>query len=277
MDFHHTGTKTEMAQVDDGRFHHCFGSSWIKTSDICLERARREMTGEMPDVQTDAASVGTAVHSAIETGLNARKDGYQFDRTELVELFQMEFSLLMADPTFAWIKYRERSARSFGAKCVTHFYNEVWHTIPDEVTLEQTFVLPFYEDDERAIELSGAIDLVLPTRIGDFKTSGRGPYEEWQYKRWAVQPTVYTWAFSELGLLGSAPPSVDFEYVVMHPHGVQRFTVTRNDSDWSFLEDKVLRLAKLIECGPSEWPLNDNHALCSEKWCPAHSTCKGSH
>ena len=25
------------------------------------------------------------------------------------------------------------------------------------------------------------------------------------------------------------------------------------------------------------WPKNDQHALCSQKWCPAWDTCKGQH
>jgi hypothetical protein len=147
---------------------------------------------------------------------------------------------------------------------------------------EKRFILPFYEDQDRVIELSGAIDYVdlIPR---DWKTSGSGMgYEKWELQRWNIQATVYTWAAMMLGLVDPVPHSTGehqfpFEFVVMGGKAVKRVTITRTEADWSWLQDKVIRLAKLIESGLDPWPVNDNHALCSPKWCPAWDDCKGSH
>jgi len=235
-DDHHDGVLTEHEKIDDGRWHHRFGASWLKTTDICLERARKEHTHEMPEEESDAACVGTALHTVIETNLQC-----ELSLADSVDLWHHEFSTLMQLPSFTWKKYTEEQARRFGEGCVTTFYTQVLDTIPRECKLETRFVLPFVEDNSRVIELSGAI--------------------------------VYTWAAVMLGLVDYG--TVPFEFVVMNAKEAQRVPVTRNWRDWEFLKDKVTHVAELIEQEVQHWPLNDNHALCSELWCPAWDTCKG--
>lgn len=279
-----------MEQVDDGRWHHRFGASWLKTTDICLDRARREHTHEMKDVESDAANVGTAVHSAIQAQLEERNEGRALDRGDMIDIFNMEFSELMTNEHFTWIKYTEPSARKFGEACVSGWYTQVLDTLPTTALLETRFVLPFHEDDERVIELSGAIDYmgfntelrIDVAQLLDWKTAGQ-EYKPWEKTRWDLQSTAYTWAAAWLGYTlhhpdeGEACEPIPFEFVVMLAHKVQRLTVTRGPEHWAFLQDKVVRIARLIESGLTPWPLNDNHALCSAKWCPAWDDCKGSH
>lgn len=273
-DDHHTGTAVEHDKIDDGRWHHKFGASWVKTVDLCAERARLEAMHEMPNVESDAANVGTACHSAFEANLDLWALGEALSRSDSLELFNDEFSLLMAHPDFSWKKYTERSARKFGMECVAAFYDEVLFTLPQEGRNEIKFVLPIYEDDERVIEMSGAIDRVDEI-IRDWKTNGSRKYEEWEYKRWNVQATTYTWAAVQLGLVPPDADSYPFEFCVMMPKGVHRFEVRRDIAHWDFLRSKVTNIARLIESGVAPWPLNDNHALCSPKWCPAWDQCKG--
>jgi hypothetical protein len=269
-DPHHTGTKHEMVQIDDGRWHHRFGASWLKTFDLCPERARLEHEGY--DHETDAAACGTAVHLAIQYTLEEwYASGEPYDAQTAVDLFHAEFDAM----EYEHVKYKTAAPlHKFGETCVRNWYRSVLPTLPPEAQLEVTFVLPFYEDDERVIELSGGIDYV-DTVLRDWKTSGRGPYEEWEYKRWAIQPTVYSWAASTLALVEPVDGVYPFEYVVLGRHGAQRFTVHRGPGDWAWLQDKVSTAARLIEAGLDEWPKQDNHALCSAKWCPAWSECKG--
>ncbi len=273
-DDHHTGVLTEHTKIDDGRWHHRFGASWVKTTDFCLERARLEQMDLLPVVETDAAEIGTAVHSVVEANLDLWTGGEALSLNDSVDLFQSEFSVAMQRPAFQWKKYTEPSARKFGAACVTSFYNDVLFALPHEGLNEHRFVLPFVEDDERVIELSGTIDRV-DTMIRDWKTNGSRRYEEWEYKRWNTQATVYTWAAVRLGLVDPLCDEWPFEFVVMMPNQVHRFTVMRTEAYWDFLKEKVVNLARLIEKDLSAWPLNDNHALCSPKWCPAWSQCKG--
>lgn len=252
----------------DGRWHHKFRQSWLNTTDLCLERSRLEMDETMPKVDSDAACVGTAVHSAIEICLAS--GGVPL--SDMKELFNAEFSELSALPTFRWVKYTDLSARAWGELCLTSWWTEILPTLSFDAQLEESFVVPLVDSNERVIELSGTVDYVDRNKglLIDWKTSGGGPYRAWEKQRWAVQPTVYTYAFTYKGVVP------DFQYVVMHPKGVQRLDVVRTQGDHAWLAAKCVSMARLLEAGLSQWPLNDNHALCSEKWCPAWASCKGA-
>lgn len=253
---------------DDGRWHHKLRQSWLKTFTTCPERARREHTGEMEKVESDAANVGTAVHSAIETCLQD-----PLNEADAVEVFNMTFSDLMESPHWRWIKYNETSARAFGTTCVRHWHREVYPTLPTEgLRLELQFDVPFYEDDERVIDLSGTIDYFDGT-LRDWKTSGGMPWLKWEHERWDLQPTIYTYASTLLGL--TKGPVIPFEFVVLSAKGVDRITVNRRPADWDWLAERCLDAARMIEADLPAWVRNDAHALCSAKWCPAWSTCKG--
>lgn len=270
--------------MDDGRWHHRLRQSWIKTADLCTERARLEHEGQMERVESCAAAVGTAVHTAIEVCLGEYQEGSALALSTTIEVAQDDFTSRMALPEFRWIKYTERTARAMVEACARHWYHEVLPTLPDDAYLETKFVAPFIDDDTRVVELEGMIDYYSPTEgLKDWKTNGGQEYKRWEYERWAVQPTVYSWA--ALGF----PPHIDtvetinpdhvvpFEYVVMSRKGVQRFTVERGWPDWRWLRDKLTALCVLIEGNVSPWPKNDNHALCSAKWCPSWDACKGQH
>lgn len=247
---------------------------------LCPERARREHTGEMEDWETDAAVIGTAVHFAIESTLNLWKEE-QRERTldEVMHVADNHFAMLADRPEFRWVKYKERSANTFLTACVESWYEEV---MPDYLMdnpsymLEVPFQKLFLADFDRVIELAGTIDYLEPyAKVGDWKTASRGPYTPWEYKRWAIQPTIYTWAATAEGYFDTLP--VEFEYVVLGKHDPQRLVVERGGEHWSWLADQVTPIAELIEYELPRWPVNDSHALCSEKWCPAWSSCKGKH
>jgi hypothetical protein len=268
--------------MEDGRWHHKFSQSWLKTTDICLERARREHAGTMPNEESDAACVGTAMHLGIESCIAAEG----LPRGQVLEIAQDEFTRLMAldgtngDPNarhpegvFKWIKYNEKQAREMVATCTLNWYDLVWPTLNPRADVEWEFLLPLVDNSERFIEISGTADYLDFENfdVKDWKTSGRGEYVEWEYKRWAMQPTVYVWAVNQMTL-----HRPDFEYVVMHKKGVHRFTVERPPEWDAWLKTKVVDIALQIEREVPSWIKSDNHALCSPKWCPAFGDCKGA-
>lgn len=269
---------------DDGRWNHVVRQSWLSEADNCAERARFSFARpELFEQDNDAAVVGTAAHTAIEACLTDYRDGMALDCDATVEVFERAYREIAELPTFRRVKWTtDRGPLQFGAVCVRNWWNEVLPTLPPDSHLEMGFDLPLYEDDQRVIRATGTIDhchpdhpdLLAPMR--DWKTSGRGEYTEWEYRRWAIQPTVYTWAGVEMGVLDPDRPVHDFEYVVLGGHGVQRFTVQRHAGDWDWMKRKALALCELIEADLKHWPLNDAHALCSEKWCGAWSECKGA-
>lgn len=253
-----------------GKHEHTFRQSWLKTASTCPERARREHAGELPRQESDAAAVGTAVHAAIEAVLNDEVTTYQ----EALEIAESTFAEIEQHPSFVWSKYSHNVASGLIDTFLSHWWAER-HTF-SPVGTEINFKKKFHEDDERIIWFSGTMDYLDAAKgLFDWKTSGRGPYEKWEYERWAIQPTVYTWAHHS----DDAEPGQEFpfSYAVMHKNGMQQFTVYRSDKDWNWLKDLVVGYAKLIEADLKEWPKNDTHALCSAKWCPAWDTCKGSH
>jgi hypothetical protein len=100
----------------------------------------------------------------------------------------------------------------------------------------------------------------------------------WEKERWAIQPTVYTYALHHLGYLEGDGPW-PFTYFAFAKDGrnyeLQELTVYRHQGDFAWLIDKCLSHAQLVEAQLTTWPKNDNHALCSPTWCPAWSVCKG--
>lgn len=279
--------------LDDGRRLHRVRQSSLGETDICLERSRFEMTGTMPKVNNDASEIGTACHAGFEMTLEGiLNDGVAYGLETAQEAAQAELTLLMADPDWRWIKFAgEADARWFVNAVVALWFE---HTLPKlkPVMIEHTFgPITLYEDEHRVVQVKGTIDY-LDAALGlvDWKTGSR-KHEKWEKDRWAIQPTVYTWAAVQEGLV--APDSrglVPFSYEVFwrkskYALEYQPYTVYRHAGDWAFLQEKALSLALLTEAAyPSEgpavlkrWPMNDNHALCSEAWCPAWALCKGAH
>lgn len=265
----------------DGRRVHRFRQSSMKELDICTERARLTMTGQMPKDDSDAASAGTAVHHGIDVFLGVLLDDGEVMPLDLVsELAQDFFGELMSGPDFRWVKFKEGGARAFIDKALAAWYDDVRPTLTPRASEVNFGPLILHEDDERIIEVTGSIDYLDALGLKDWKTSGRA-WEAWEHERWDVQPSVYTWAAHTLGLIEpDADGRFPFEFVVFvngqRVH-VQRVTVYRHSGDWAWLIERCLGIATLIEANVPEWPKNDNHALCSPKWCPAWSMCKGKH
>lgn len=265
----------------DGRRLHTFRQSSLKTLDNCMELARMEMSGLVPRTESDAASVGTAFHLGAELVLRDLRDtGQPLPLAAAIEVAQDEFSTLMATPDFRWIQLREGGARAFIEKALTRWYIDVLPRLQPLHMELQFGPLTLYEDSERVIVVTGTIDYIdAVLGILDWKTANR-KYERWEYQRWAIQPTVYTWAAHELGAVSvGADGRIPFTFMVAMKKKdveIQEVAVTRHEGDWEWLRRRALAAARLIEAELPQWPLNDNGWWCSSKWCPVWSACKGA-
>ena len=135
------------------------------------------------------------------------------------------------------------------------------------VQVEEYFNLLFHEDDNRVVKFSGTIDLVEEDRLWDWKFPSRDySRDRWQYERWDVQSMAYCWA---KGIS-------NFSYAIMHPKGVGRMDIVRDEGHTDWLRQKVLGLCHLVESEMTKYPLGDDGWWCSEKWCPAWTRCKGA-
>jgi hypothetical protein len=257
----------------------------LKTLDMCPHRWVWERDNPDEKWETSPAAIGSAVHAGIEAYLTLPG----MSRLECLDVIYMDFMYRTQLDNFKWVKvmtaetalrHAERYFGHWWAKYADHY--DLNRPRPELV--EYTFKnVPLYEDDEYKITVNGTVDLIDDwvesddsgewecRKPIDWKTSSRGEYPVWEYARWAVQPTVYTYALRHEfpGVVWS-----DFTYGVMHADGVQDFSVVRGPSDWAWLQQKALSYAKMIESGTA--PKQDNHALCSEKWCAAWAQCKGA-
>lgn len=286
------------------------GTLWLHQSDIghfmtCPDQFR-VVNGIQPGglfekvpefrVETDAATVGTVFHAVVEHEIG----GNRFQRaTDAVRWAKNEMGNRVLQYTVDGTEYRTESFGSNPTKALhilaklveTWFASDerkYWLAIakdhPDCIHLEWEFDVPFIQGREghlyHTIRLGGTAD-VLDTynhRLVDWKTTSR-KYERWEKQRWAVQPTVYTYAAAQLGLLDRHGEGYQFDYRVFnHKYNdpePQAVTVWRDQGQWSWLLEQVNKMVMMIESDLTEWPVRDDHALCSPKWCPIWDSCKG--
>jgi hypothetical protein len=275
----------ELEELDDGRKQLTFSQSGLNTLDLCLERGRllRDV-GYDDEPPNDTNAIGTSIHEAISTGLvHLRDTGQYHDVGWLQDLAMDTFATLEDQDGFIWKNYTWNTAERFVLGAVQLWGDELY-PILDPVYVEERFgPLVVYGDEHFVLRLRGTIDYIdYQLGLVDWKTAGRS-WSPWEKQRWNVQASAYTFAAHSAGLI-PAPVGdetlVPFTFVVFvegREVQVQRLTVTRHAGDWEFLIDKMLRVAKLVEADLDQWPLSDDHALCSEKWCPVWFECKGKY
>jgi hypothetical protein len=245
-------------------------------------------------VETDAAVVGTVLHSVIEADLTEPfptvNEALQFGQHTLAELIV----------SFAQneIEYRTETFGDDPTKCLAALdalvqqwwdsgERDYWLMLigehPNDILLEYEFDVPFLKLDSythfKEVRLAGTMDVLdkVNHRVVDWKSAGRD-YQRWEKQRWAPQPTVYLYAAAEQNLIQRHEEGYKFEYRVFTrgKHKVQDLTVWRETGQWGWLAQICTNIVKMWESSATEWPLRDDHALCGPKWCPKWSECKGA-
>ena len=259
--------------LEDGRLEITPSQSWLSTAFNCLEQARLEMVNELPRVETDATAIGTSMHAGIEHVLR----GGTVDEGEVIAIDT--FDALAAAPEFEWVQIKTaETAWATVSRVYWSWANEILPQLPDTWSVEHLFDVNLYEDSEVVVRLKGAMDFVGGYNdqpcVWDWKTANR-PYEPWEKERWAIQPTVYTYALAQ----EYGGDSYEFTYAVClkSRQDVQIITVERNTGHWEWLKQQIGSLVHLIRADLPVWPLRDQHALCSPKWCSVYASCKGAH
>lgn len=266
----------DIRTLDDGRTEITPSQSWLGTAFNCMEQARLEMVGKMPRVETDATAIGTSMHTGIEAVL---RDGATLDEGEAIA--RATFETLSQLDEFKWVQVKTaETALNTVSRVYWSWANDILPQLPDTIAIEHKFDVKLYENDEFVIRLKGAMDFVGMEHedkpvIWDWKTANRS-YEPWEKERWAIQPTIYTYALAqEYG----EDKEYDFTFGVCLKtrQDVQIVTVKRNIGHWNWLQQQVLSFVHLIRADLPIWPLRDQHALCSSKWCSVYASCKGAH
>lgn len=267
----------KIATLEDGRTEITMHQSWLNTFANCPELARRTAFDGLDDPGSDATAIGTGLHSGAEHHLLT---GAAFDACYdmAVESFRHEVSL----DGFQWVQVKnESTALTYLRVCLMTWFSDILPQLGTPVAVEHRFKVPLYEDDKHVVMLGGTIDYVDDLGlIWDWKTAmdadKYGKRKQWEYKRWSIQPTPYTYAWHhETGEYAPFIFAVTLKGAQQKP--AQFVTVERNETHWAWMERQVRGIVTLWEAGLSEWPLRDTHVLCSPRWCPAWTTCKGKY
>lgn len=269
--------------ADDGVTEYTFRQSTTKDMLLCMERAREKIHGLVVDEPTDASVTGTALHTYIEH----RLEGWMPSEAMGAALQQLHWEL----QTARMVKTKRASTcEAYVVAMANAWERDISHKLLPMESLEHTFraVLDTDPATERRLVLEGTWDARdIGGGLHDWKTASRlDDYEQWQVDRWAIQPTFYGAAAAILD--GWDDPTVtpleyDFSFHVMTK--TRRSTGTtidtvRTASDFAWLRTQLWAFADFWDRNhdaPS-WPRNDQHALCSMKWCATWRAgrCKGA-
>lgn len=258
--------------IDEENQIYCLSQSWINTFMNCPEQARLEMVGQLPRKESDATAIGSALHASVETVLRGGSSKESYERGmellhELVNLPEFEF---------VQIKTLSTLVNTF-QRVLTQWETVIYPELPEIVLVEESFMIPISNTPTSTIYLQGAVDAVDEFGdIWDWKTAAR-PYEQWQVDRYKIQPTVYSYAMHMQMPFVPEPTTFHYAVAMKSSDAAYIYSTTRDSQHWNWLKDQVESIVALIQAGLDRWPMNDQHALCSPKWCTAWDSCKGSH
>lgn len=274
----------------------------IHQSDLknhCLEKLRLETVAVGPRIENDAATVGTALHAVVErelaglVGYNVEKDAAAMAAAVYVELLE-EYSVENKPYILSTFNSHDRALDMLAALAAKWYRcNERQELLSaaNSPQVEWKFDLPFTtvpakkfgkRQEEIPVFLSGTADIVYDNQVWDWKTAG-SEYRRWEYQRWGRQPDVYTWAAVQSGLVTpDRNGEVQFLFKVFLRNlnldeQPQTVSTIRSANNWGWLETITHRLVNFAyNMGlDREWPLDDQHVLCSPKWCTFFDMCKG--
>lgn len=266
-------------QVDD-EGNIWFRQSWLDTANRCAERGRLDLVH--PDFgsdTSDAALIGTAAHSAIARVLNSEiglsEIGPDASRTAIK---------IAGEQTVQWTKWEMPSQLAAqAARCAMAWGDDIMPTVAPGGAVEVYFKVPLFEHKGHSVGITGTIDYAAPDgTLYDWKTSSK-KFTQREKQRTAIQPTVYA-AAAMHGALGELPYEypIRFHYGVMVRNDIKATTqivdVQRTKAHEAWLIDKLrswVGLAGVLGL-KINWPMNDDHYLCSETWCKFWPICKGA-
>lgn len=264
--------------------------SWLGDALLCPERAR--LIEQNPDLKryNDSAAMGTAVHSAIEQVLNntcttadigeAAVEAFRIIRSEEIATTGNDIRITNTDP----------------AKWNTHIFsmaeawrNDIYPDLPLGGKTEFQFAVQVGEierylptdngDTHHELWFEGTMDYITKDAIYDWKTAAR-KYSQYEKQNQNVQSSVYCKAAVNLGL---CEWPVSFNFGVMQRNASstgQVVTVERTRGHGKWIVEQATNMANMVlamqTVSPSTpWVTNDQHFLCSLRWCPVYQLCKG--
>lgn len=252
--------------------------SWLGDSMLCQERGRRMIVSPEFRTTNDSAAMGTAVHAGIEAvmrGVIDPKDAHHVSVKKLDQLRDEGIKVTNTDPS-TW----EDLVRSMTNAWVSGIYPEVPLGGVSERKFEYNSgaVVGGYE-----LWFEGTMDYSHESGLWDWKTAAR-KYSLLEKQTQSIQASVYAGhALSEGMVDEDGTVSFTFGVMIRTMKGdSQLVRIKRNSAHvmWVTEQAKTLvgsALALRSQDGSwnRSWLKNDQHFLCSDRWCPWWSVCKG--
>lgn len=255
--------------------------SWLGDALICPQRARYALG--LPSMRrgSDATAIGTAVHAGIEQYLGGHVSDLDTFLGNILAYVSQEMDKdikrteISEDP-----EKMERCVTAMG----TAWWTDIRPVVPMGGKIEHKFEAPtgMTASDGSEIWFEGTIDYVAPDgTLWDWKTSSRTYFGKEKQSQ-AHQPTVYVAASRRLGLIPDTPEPSLFRFGVMVRQVTpksQIVTVQRGPEhiEWLTRQTRSVVDTALRSWGQPDWMMNDQHNLCSPKWCDYWTVCKGVH
>jgi hypothetical protein len=230
---------------------------------------------------SDATAIGTGVHSAIEHYLLG-KCSTLVEMTMIAEE-QVKMELEGDDIRKTEISDNMDDVIASVRAMITAWWDDIRPSVTLGGLVEHKFKAPL-NVNANGIELwlEGTMDYVAPDGvIWDWKTAGRTYYAKEKQKQ-SHQATCYIAAARTLGLVDNGDDPTMFRFGVMvrqKTPKAQIVTVSRNKEQVEWLRRQIQSVAYSALTLPTnvDWAMNDQHNLCSEKWCDYWTVCKGVH
>jgi CRISPR/Cas system-associated exonuclease Cas4 (RecB family) len=254
-----------------------FRQSWLKEFLDCPERARLKFVeSERPRATSDAALIGTSVHTAIQAVLEGRADAGEIEETANSAVIEM-----LTSEEVKLVKYEAGDLPGHAARCARAWADEILPQVKVGGRCEENFSIVVDEVDGIEIGLTGTVDYIDPDgeALWDWKTANR-KYSQTQYQKGSIQASTYATALS---LRSDVELPVQFNFGVMvrgeKKASGQIVTVERRVEHRDWFLKRLRDVARfVIRNGVDEsWPTNDESFLCSATWCEFYAQCRGAY
>lgn len=260
--------------------------SWLNDALMCAERGR--LLQAFPEMrrENDSAMMGTAVHKGIESVLRGETNRLSEMVSVAVDWFASKSDELEAAGSGVFVTNTDPSKwfAHIESMCGAWF-QDIYPSLELGGLVEHQFCVPVASCDgpmgeQYTLFFEGTSDYVTSSGVWDWKTAAR-KYSEAEKQTRDIQSAVYAAAFVHGGML-ELP--VSFNFGVMLRNGSSSghvYTVVRSKKhvDWivsqaASVVNAFLLFNRVLPDG--SWVKNDQHHLCSERWCPVWSKCKGA-
>ena len=259
-----------------------FHQSWLGDNLLCPERSRLNLAFPEKNIGSDATALGTGMHGYAEV----RMLGGDREEAMAAGFAALDHELSLPHNNNGM---SDSECVSFLPTMCAAWELKILPSVKPGGAVEHKFKVFLGDWNGWKIYLAGTMDYVDPTgKIWDWKTASQ-EYKRWEKERWAIQPTAYAIGAINDGLAKSYPINWAYGVVTKSPKKdpkVQIVEFQRNEGHARWLWHQITTLLDNAEHAiytvtdhgwgaTTPWTLNDQHVLCSEKWCGHWSECKG--